>query len=178
MKKTVLSFGLAAGLIIILYTAAVFLAYGDFAKISVADLNKIEMLGYLRYLILLLTVIFAVRYYKKQSGIATFKRLFLAGFYTALVVALLVGLMEAVYMLMNPDFMDQYAELTTRSMMESGASAEKIEAYKTEIAQYSWMSNPVNMGLFYFLETAILGTIMALIVAFFSKEKKSRTALA
>ena len=125
-----LTFGLLSGLIIILYSSLVFLVFGDFSKMSGDDLARVEMLGYLRYLILLLTIVFALRYYKKQHGAPGFKDLFLAGLYTALVVALLVGLMEMVYMLANPGFMDQYAELTTKRMAEEGANTEKIAAYK------------------------------------------------
>ena len=112
MKKIVLTFGILSGVIIILYSFAVFLIFGDFSKMSGEDFEKVEMLGFLRYIILLLTIIFAVRYFKKQNGgQGSFKQLFLAGFYTALVVAVLVGLMEFVYMLINPEFMDQYATI-------------------------------------------------------------------
>ncbi len=174
MKKTVLSFGLLSGLIIILYSFVVFLVFGDFSKMNSADFQKVEMLGYLRYIILLLTVIFAVRYFKKQNGgVGSFRSLFLAGVYTVLVVALLVGIMEMVYMYMNPGFMEQYAEITSKRMMEQGASAEKMAAYKKEMEQYKWMASPVGMGIFYFFETAVLGTIMSLIVALFARTKNA-----
>lgn len=173
MKKTVLSFGLLSGLIIIIYSTIVFLVFGEFSKMSSSDLQKVEMLGYLRYIILLLTVIFAIRHFKKQNGGGgSFRQLFLAGVYTALIVALLVGIMEMAYLYMNPGFMEQYAEITSKRMMEQGASAEKLEAYKKEMEQYKWMASPVGMGLFYFFETAILGTITSLIVALFARTKK------
>lgn len=68
MKKTVLTFGLLSGIIIIVYSLIVFMAFGSFSSMSTSDFARVEMLGYLRYIILLLTVIFAIRYFKKQNG--------------------------------------------------------------------------------------------------------------
>ncbi|HEX6334686.1 MAG TPA: DUF4199 domain-containing protein [Flavisolibacter sp.] len=173
MKKTVLTFGLVSGIIIILYSVAVFLVFGDFSKMAAGELATVEQLGYLRYIILLLTVIFALRYYKQQhGGHATFKQLFLAGLYTVLLVAALVGMMELVYMLINPEFMNQYAELSTRRMQEQGASADQIRAHQQQMESYKWMANPVAMGLFYFFETAVLGTIMSLATAAIMRSRR------
>ncbi len=179
MKKTAISFGLLSGLIIIVYSTAVFLLFGDFSKMSTSDITMVETLGYLRYLILVLTIIFAIRYFKKQhGGLGSFKELFLAGLYTALVVALLVGLMELVYILVNPGFFEQYGELTTRKLVEEGASAEAIAKHKQSMDAYKWMANPAAMGIWYFFETAIIGTIVSLIVALFARTKNPRPALA
>lgn len=179
MKKTAISFGLLSGLIIIVYSAAVFLLFGDFSKMSTSDITMVETLGYLRYLILLLTIIFAIRYFKKQNGgRGSFKQLFLAGVYTAVVVALLVGLMELVYILINPEFFAQYGELTTRKLVEEGASAEVISKHKQDMESYKWMANPAAMGTWYFFETAIIGTIVSLFVALFLRTKNAQPALA
>jgi len=179
MKKTVITFGLLSGLIIILYSVAVFLAYGDFSKLSASEFEKVEKLGYLRYLILFLTIIFAIRYFKKQKGgVVTFGQAFRAGMYTALVVALLVGLMELVYMLANPGFMDQYAEISTKKMAEQGASAAEIESRKKEMENYKWLASPAGMGIFYFLETFILGTIMSLLTSLFVRSRNRQTVAA
>ena len=175
MKKTAINFGLLSGLIIIIYTAVVFLVFGDFSKMSTGDFSKLEMLGYLRYIILLLTIIFAIRYFKKQNGnTGSFRQLFLAGLYTALVVAILVGLMEMAYMLINPDFIDQYAEITTRKMQEEGATTEAIASHKADMDKYRWMANPAMMGIFYFFETSVLGTLISLIASLILKTKKSK----
>jgi hypothetical protein len=81
-----------------------------------------------------------------------------------------------VYLYLNPGFMEQYAEITLKRMMEQGAGAEKMAAYKKEMEQYKWMASPVGMGLFYFFETAVLGTIMSLFVAIFARTKKPASA--
>lgn len=179
MKKTVFSFGLLSGLIIIVYSVAVFLFFGDFAKMSSEDIDKVEKLGFLRYVILALTIIFSIRYFQKQQrGEAGFKQLFLAGTYTALVVATLVGLMEFVYLFVNPDFMEQYASMTTERLKAQGASAAAIASHQNEMQSMKWMANPTAMGAFYFLETAIIGTVLSLIVALVLRKQKLKPAMA
>lgn len=175
MKKTVLTFGLLSGGIIILYTIIVFMVYGDFPNITPEEFAVVEILGYLRYVILLLTVIFAIRYFKKQNGNqGTFKQLFMAGFNTVLVVSVLVGLMEFCYMLMNPGFIEQYVDIVQKSMQAKGATAAEIAAKKAEMDNYRWMANPAATGVFYFLETAIIGTILSLIGALIIRTRTNK----
>lgn len=179
MRKTAITFGLLSGLIIIAYTTITFLVFGDFSKITTKDLAMVETFGYLRYIILFLTLLFALRHFKKQyPEQTTFKRLFMAGLYTALVVAVLVGLMELVYMMMNPGFMDKYVSLSVQRLEEGGASAAEIAKQKQMMENMKWMANPAAMGIFYFIETAILGTIMSLILALLMKSKRKQAAFA
>jgi hypothetical protein len=179
MKKTVLTFGLVAGSVIIVYSAAVFLFFGDFAKMSSDDFSRVEKLGYLRYIILALTIVFSIRYLKKQQGgEGSFKQLFLAGVYTALVVATMVGLMEMAYILINPDFMEQYATLTTARMKAQGVSAAEIASHQSEIESMKWLASPAAMGVFYFAETAAIGTVLSLIAALVMRTKKLQPVIA
>lgn len=179
MRKTAITFGVLSGLIIIVYSTITFLVFGDFSKMSTKDLAMVETFGYLRYIILFLTLLFAIRHFKKQQPEqSVFKRLFLAGLYTALVVAVLVGLMEFAYMLANPGFMDQYASLSIQKMEESGASAAEIAKQKQMMENMKWMANPAAMGIFYFIETTILGSIMSLILALLMKGKRNQPAFA
>ena len=178
MKRTAITFGLLSGLIIVIYSFAVFLFFGDIAKMSMEDFARVEMLGYLRYLILLLTIIFAIRFFKKgNGGQGSFKQLFLAGLYTALIVALLVGLMELVYVLINPGFMEQYGQIVTTRLKQQGADAAELAKHQKTMEDMKWMGTPAGMGIFYFLETAVLGTIISLIVALIAKPKQKQPAL-
>lgn len=175
MKKTAITFGLISGGIIVAYSLLTFLIFGDFSKITPEKFAMVEMLGYLRYVILILTVIFAIRYFKKQNGNqGTFKELFLAGLNTVLIVAVLVGLMELFYMMANPGFMEQYADMMVKSLEKQGASAAKIAAKKQEMASMKWMASPAVMGIFYFVETAVIGAIVSVIVALIQQTKKKQ----
>lgn len=172
MKKTALTFGLLSGSIIIVYSVITFIIFGDFSNITPENLKTVEMMGFLRYIILLLTVIFAIRHFKKQNGgTGSFKQLFLAGLYTALIVAILVGLMEMFYMMANPGFMEQYGTLKTQTMQKTGASAEEIAKFKSEMESMKWMASPAAMGIFYCLETAVIGAVLSAIVALIKRTK-------
>ena len=88
--KQALTFGGIASLIIILYTFIVFLAFGNFAEITFEQLATVEVLGYLRYLILFAVLIFAIRVFKKGTQPdPKYWALAKQGILTALVVAVI-----------------------------------------------------------------------------------------
>jgi hypothetical protein len=74
-------------------------------------------------------------------------------------------------MLINPGFMEQYAAMTVAQMKEDGATAAEIASRQAEMQRVQWLANPVAMGLFYFVETALIGTILSLIVALLMRTK-------
>lgn len=171
--KQALTFGGIAGGIIIVYTFVVFFAMGSFEDMSFERLALVETLGYLRYLILFAVIIFALRVFKKNSQKApTYWALVKQGIFTALVVAVCVGLMEFAYVLINPEFMEQYGNLQVQKMIQDGASAAEIAALREEMEQFSFMANPIAMGVFYFFETAILGSVASLIISIFFRSGK------
>ena len=63
-------------------------------------------------------------------------------------------------------------------MKAQGASAEAIADKQKQMENFKWMASPAGMGIFYFFETAILGTIISLIVALVSKTRLPKKALA
>lgn len=134
----------------------------------------LETLGYLRYIILLLTIYFAIRTFKKQNnGQLTYRQAAKQGIMVALVIAVCIGLMESIYIIMEPGFYEKYGKLYAGQLKAKGASAEKINEMKAEMDKYKWMQNAPMTGLFYFFETALIGTIGSLIMARFFKTKKS-----
>lgn len=66
MKKPVLTFGVLAGAIIAIYSLAVLAYVGDFSSVSPETFRTVEILGYLRYVILLLGVFFAIRTFRNS----------------------------------------------------------------------------------------------------------------
>ena len=177
--KQALTFGGIAGGLIILYTFIVYFTFGDFGKITPEELPTIEALGYLRYVILIAVIIFAIRVFKKNSESApSYWALVKQGVFTALVVAVCVGLMEAVYMAINPAFFAQYGQLKLDEMIASNAPAEEIAQFKQDMEDYAFMASPLVNGVFYFFETAILGSVLSLIVALFFRPSKTNPNLA
>ena len=173
MKSIALRFGLITGLIVIAFSAIVSYSYGDLSQVSIEDLEAMENWGYLRYLFLTVGVILAIRYFRNKTGKFGLKNLFLTGLLTALMIAILVGLMEAVYMMMNPDFMDQYTRLSMEQLRRGGGSEDELKLKEAQMQQFSWLAHPALMGLFYLVETALIGTIVSVITSLILRKKVS-----
>jgi hypothetical protein len=169
MKRTILIFGAMAGALIFAYTYLTLAIVGDFAQATPKDLEMAQWLGYIRYLLLLLGVAMAMITYRRNTpGPIGYGRSFVVGLLVALVIALFVGAMEYSYVAFtNPHFYEQYAKLMIEGMKQKGASAADLEAFRKEQESYAWMTNPIATGAFYFVETAVIGTIFSLILALF-----------
>ncbi len=172
MQKTVLTFGALAGLVIIIYTYGFLMILGDFGRMTPKDLEMAEWLGYVRYLVLLLGIVMAMIQYRRDSaGPISYGAAFKVGLMVALVTAVCVGLMESIYIaFINPDFFEQYRRLMMESLQARNASATEIrEAQEQFETLLPFMQHPVATGLFYFVETTVIGTILALIGAIFTR---------
>lgn len=173
MKRTVLTFGITAGVLIFAYSMLVLAIMGDFAKMTPKDLTMSYVLGYLRYVLLLLGVTMGMVAYRKNiAGPISYGRAFKVGLLIALVTGVFVGGMEATYIAYNPDFYDQYARLMVESKKAEGAGEAELEKVRQEQADYQWMATPGMTGIFYFFETAVIGTIISLIAARFARRKE------
>ena len=170
MKKTTLTFGILSGVIILAYSVVVFLYMGT--DITVEKFAVAEVLGFLRYVILLLAIFFTLWTMRKraESGIS-FGRLFREGFFVAVIAALFVGAMEAVYMALYPDFMEQAQAIYIERMVADGATATELAEMKGQMEAFSWMRVPALSGLFYFFETLLVGTVGAVLMSLFLKRK-------
>jgi Protein of unknown function (DUF4199) len=173
MKRPVLTFGILSGAVIFGYSMILFLIYGDIATVGTKNLQMMEMLGFLRYLILLLGIVMAVIAYRRgTSGPIGYKRAFLTGFYTASIIALFVGMMEFVYVaFLDPNFYEHYGALMLEVKKQAGAPAAELAALQQEMQTFSWIANPWMTGIFYIGLTAVAGTIIALITAIFGRRK-------
>lgn len=172
MKKVALTFGLIGSGLILVYFLIVFLLLGDPTKMTSDTLQVAEVFGYLRYLILLLTLIFAMRSYRQQPGVAaTYWGVVRAGVIVSLIVGFVVGLMEMIYVAITPEFFDGYYNATMQSMQLRGASATEIASFKEMFESFSWLRNPALTGLFYFAQIVVLGGILSLIIGIFMRPK-------
>src|SRR3954466_86605 len=128
MKRAVLTFGILAGVLIIAYMIVLFLIFGDFGNIKPENQGLMGVLGYLRYLILMLGIAMAIVTFRKETpGPISYKRAFLTGLYATLIIALFVGAMEFIYMaFLDPHFVEHYTKAMMEGMKQSGASAAEI----------------------------------------------------
>jgi len=161
--------GIIVGLAIVIYSVTGFLAFGKSAE-AYATLEK---LGYLRYVILLVGVFIGMRLMaKKQTDTYTYMQAVMPGVVVALLAAVWVGLMEGTYIIVNPEFYESYGQYYMEKLQAEGASAAEIEAARAQMESFSWMANPWASGLFYFVETFLVGSIGAFIMGLFFQRKK------
>jgi len=172
--KRALKFGLISGGIILLYTYGAFAYFGDMSQLSFDQLNTIDALGYLRYIVLLIAIYIGIRIAVKTAVAITFGALFLAGIQVVVVIAIIVGLMEYGYIqFWNPGFYDQYGAIMLEHLRNSGVTQEIMSRAQDQITSLSWMKDPLMTGLFYFFETFLIGAVGALVIAFFFRPKSS-----
>ena len=171
--KAALKLGGIAGIVILVYTYGTFIAYGDFSKITVDQLNSMETMGYLRYIILLVAVYWGIKTVVKTAVALTFGALFIAGLQVALVIGVIVGLMEYGYIqFWNPGFYDQYANLAMQQLQNAGVADAVIARAQEQMKALEWMRTPIMTGLYYFVETFIVGAVGSLLAALFFRPKK------
>ena len=177
MRNKSIIIGLIVGGFIFVYSFIVFLFIGDLGDATADNFQIAEIFGFLRYLIIVLAVIFLMRKMKEKADMPRGYGGYLkqALIMTA-VIALIVGLMEFIYISFNPEFFDTYARIQIEQLKSSGASEETITETKQQIEAFSWMRNPLLTGLFYVFETGIIGTVVSLITVLFFRKKQAKPA--
>ena len=170
MKNQSLKIGTLAGLIVVAYSVAVF--FWMDGELTPEKYATAEVLGFLRYLVLAAAVLWVMwKARQDNSAPPTFKNLIGKGILVTLVVALFVGLMEAAYISFNPEFMEQAQDIYLKRMVADGASATEIADMQTQMESYAWMKQPALSGLFYFVETMLVGSVASLILALLIRKK-------
>jgi len=164
MKKTVLTYGLISGsILVVLMAITIPLCMGKI------DFVFSEIFGYTTMVLAFLLVFFGIRSYRENvgGGAITFGKAFKVGLLITLVTsAMYVGAWEIIYYGFIPDFADKYSVLVVEKMEKKGASAAAIEKTKTEMAQFREnYKNPLfNVGMT-FMEVFPVGLIVALVSA-------------
>jgi hypothetical protein len=170
MNKTALAFGLATGALILVSFFILSAVMGPAEELTYDKFKQAEAVGSVRYLILMVGVVIAMLSVRKRTtGAVSYKSAIVVGIQTALVVAILVGLMEAGFMIANPEFGDAATNVYLEGMRNQGATQAEIDKAVKQMESMSWMYTPAGMGVFYLFETALVGTVVALIAGIFVK---------
>jgi len=171
MKKTVLTFGLISGGILMAMMAITvpLCINGDHTELLG------YFLGYTSMILAFLLVFFGIRSYRENAagGSITFGRAFKVGILITLITcAMYVVTWEIVYYGFIPDFADKYAAHQIAAMQKSGATAAAIAETKQKMAEFAVAyRNPLyNIGMT-FLEVFPVGLIMTLISAAILRRK-------
>lgn len=170
MKKTILTYGLISGFIIMLFMiASTYLFYKN------PDMGFSEIVGFTGMFIAFIFVFVGIKNYrdKQNAGSITFLTALKIGFFIALIsscIYTLVWMVEFHFFL--PDFMEKYAASAIEKIKSSGLSAEEI---KTKIADMESMresyKNPLFMIGITLMEVLPIGIFVALVSALILKRK-------
>jgi hypothetical protein len=164
MKKTVLTFGLIAGLIIsVLMDGSLLLAN------KIGSGHSSMLLGYTMMVASFLLIYFGVRSYRDNTlgGQISFGRAFACGILIALITTVCyVATWEVLYFGFMPHFMDSYFAAQIHKVQSSGLDAATTAARVADIvhSQQAYQNPLVNMA-YTFMEPLPVGLIITLVSA-------------
>ncbi len=169
MKKTVLTYGLIAGLIV----SVIMLGSMPFME----NINGIwgMFIGYTSQIIAFALIFVAVKAYREKegNGTITFGKAFRIGLYISLIAStmyVVTWMIEFHYFL--PDFMDKFAAATIENLKANGASAAKIAETTKQMAEYKEIyKSPVKVFLFTYVEILPTGLLASLLAALVLKRR-------
>lgn len=165
MKKTVLRYGLyGSATICILFLLSWFLGKG-------IDFSTQEIIGYASMIVSLSFVYFGIKYFRDEenNGTITLEKALLIGVLISLLTALAFGVLDVIYVsYINPDFMNEYYNVTLAQMKETLPPEEfevklaEMESQK-ELFSSAWM-NFLIMSMTVFVIGFIISLISSLIL--------------
>lgn len=169
MKKTVLNYGLIAGIVVSVWMSISMLVIG-------CDHGQWGMvLGYTGMLVAFSFIFVAVRHYrdKLNSGSINFGKAFLIGLFISLIAsAFYVVTWAIVYHNFMPDFMDKYAAVQIEKAKANGIPAAELRAMTTEMDSFKEMyKQPFWFVVMTLAEILPVGLLISLITAFLLKKR-------
>lgn len=176
MKKVVLRFGLASGLILVGLSAVM----TPLCLRGTLDFDTSQVLGYSAMVLSFLMVFFGVKSYRDNVGAGTisFGRAFKVGILITLVTcAMYVIAWEITYFNFIPDFMDKYSAHALAKMRAAGESEAAIRKTAAEMAKMAKLyTNPLFNIAITFMEVFPVGLIMTLVSAAILRRKPRQEA--
>ena len=171
MKKTILTFGLLAGLLLSVMMAA------TMPFIDRIGFDKGQLIGYTTMVLAFLFVFFGIRSYRDNVGHGTisFGRGFSVGILiTAIASVCYVATWQVIYYKVMPDFGDKYAAHILEKERASGASEQEIAAKSEQMEEFKEMyQNPLINVALTFLEPLPVGLVISLVSAGILRRKRS-----
>ena len=163
MKKTILKFGLYSAI-----TIVVLFSINLFTPLAELDMGIQEVLGYLAMFIALIFVFFGIKSYRDQqlNGSISFGKGFKLGFLITLIPATIFGIFDVIYILMNPEFFQNYRDAAVADLEKQFSGAELTAKIKEIDDMMAFAGNPAFDFFLMFSTVLILGIIVSLISSF------------
>ena len=175
MKKIVLRYGLASGVILVALSAVLLPCFN-----GAIDFDYGELIGYSSMVLSFLLVFFGVRSYRDNvaGGVIGFGKAFQVGLLICLITcAMYVIAWEIAYFNFFPDFLDQYTAHVLAKMRADGESAAAIREMEGKMATMAkYYDNPLFNSAITFMEVFPVGLIMSLVTAAILRRKPRQDA--
>ena len=175
MKKTVLVFGLIAGLIV----SAVMALSTLILKKNQHAFEYGELLGYSSMLLAFSMIFVAIKSYRDRynHGTISFKHAFLMGLGVATIAsALYVVTWVFIYKFIFPDFIQVFTKCSVEKMQAQGKSAAEIQEMNKQMAyMFSYYDTWYGLVGITFMEIFPLGLLVTLICALVLKRNNAKT---
>ena len=170
MKKTVLTYGGIAGLIVtVMMIISTVLYYQN------PDFKGNEIIGFTGMFIAFIFVFLGIKNYrdKQNSGVISFGTAFKIGLLITLISSTLyviTWMVECHFFF--PDFMEKFMAHSIEEAHKSGLSAVEISRKTTEMNLYKeWYKNPFLLAALTYMEILPIGLIITLISSLILKKK-------
>jgi hypothetical protein len=171
MKKIVLRYGLASGVILAAASGVLI----PLCMNGTIQFENSETLGYTSMVLSFLMVFFGIRSYRENvaGGAITFGKAFQVGILITLVTcAMYVIAWEITYFNFVPDFLDRYSAATLQRMQARGESAEAIQKTTERMATMAkYYDNVFFNSAITFMEIFPVGLIVTLVSAAILRKK-------
>ena len=176
MKKIVLRYGLASGVLLIALASITL----PLCLKGIIDFDHSEVIGYSSMVLAFLLVFFGVRSYRDTvaGGTISFGKAFKVGLLITLVTcAMYVIAWEIVYFNFFPDFLDVYSAHVLEKMREAGESQAAIQKTTQQMADMAKLYDNIffNVGIT-FMEVFPVGLIMTLVSAAILRRRPGQEA--
>lgn len=173
MKRTVLTFGIIAGVMLSVMMCAT-LPFMD--RIG---FDKGYIIGYTTMVLAFLMVFFGIRSYRENvgGGEISFGRAFAVGALIMLIGCIFyVVTWEIIYFKFMPDFAEKYGSYLEEKARAAGKSAAELAALRQQVNQLKpLLDNPLTNAAFAFIEPLPVGLVMTLISAAILRRKNKAT---
>lgn len=172
MKKTIIVYGLFSGFIVTGLMFATMPLWND----GTISFESGELVGYASMVVSLSLIFFGVKSYRDnyEEGVISFRNALKVGVLIALVasVVYVVG-WEIYFQSTGNEFMEQYSHYYIEKMQKSGASLEKIETTRQDMANMKELyKNPIMRYGITLAEIFPVGALIALLSAAILKKNK------
>ena len=175
MKRTVLVFGLIAGIILSVF---IFVSVPYMRNMTAESMSTSMFVGYAVQLLTFSLIFFAIKQYrdKYNNGLISFGKAFRIGLWISLIGSMFYVITWAIaYNYMIPDFMDIWERCQLEAAMNKGASAQEIAKIKQDVADGKEIySTWWGFTGFTLMEIFPTGLLVSIISAFILKRKNRK----